>query len=308
MFDQKFIEVSREFVLELQQQGKFKQAFEFLQLLNDERFNKEKKVLAILLKDDPITKKSQLEVDVDRLMAWNQPLKAWDLVKNTDSPLKKKVWNKVRHAFDPSEYKKFYEEGIDEYPVPEEFIFKCELLYPRFAWVVPEIEKKRPAMVLDIGCAEGYLCLTLAKRGIPCVGINLHKSSVDRADEYVKKAGLTNVQFLHQDFFDHEGEYPVVVFFEILEHLPNPRKGIEKAYSLVAPGGSLYISTPKEDHIGILANLSELDRKSWDEDDNPAGHLRLFTIAELKNLLSGYNIKQFYLDEHSQMLVEVGKP
>ena len=83
--------------------------------------------------------KPSLEKQVDDLMEDNQALKAWTLVKDTDSPLKDRVWLRVKHAFDPQAYKEYYEKDLIENPVPEEIALDCTKLAPRFAWVVPKI-------------------------------------------------------------------------------------------------------------------------------------------------------------------------
>ena len=83
--------------------------------------------------------KSSPERQVNDLMEDNQALKAWDLVKDTDSPLKDRVWLRVKHAFDPQAYKEYYEKDLIENPVPEEIALDCTKLAPRFAWVVPKI-------------------------------------------------------------------------------------------------------------------------------------------------------------------------
>src|SRR3990167_4529725 len=127
--------------------------------------------------------KPSLEKQVDDLMEDNQALKAWTLVKDTDSPLKDRVWLRVKHAFDPQAYKDYYTKDLIENPVPEEIALDCTKLSPRFAWVVPRIIANNPDTLIDLGSADGYLCLTLANRGVQCVGVNLYKPSVDLANE-----------------------------------------------------------------------------------------------------------------------------
>ena len=253
--------------------------------------------------------RKSLEKEVEALMEDNQALKAWGVVKDTNSPLKERVWLRVKHAFNPEDYKKYYSEQLTEDPVPEEIAFDCTRLYPRFKWLVEDILKKGFKSCLDLGCADGYLCLTLGNKGVHCTGVNLYKPSLDIANERSKKLkSPSSAVFLQGDLFDYKFPHHCVVLFEVLEHLPDPIKAIEKCMSLVKEGGSLYISTPSPEHIGIKLHKEELGRKEHDWDDGlPSGHLRIYNEQELRDLLKGYKIEQFITDEQGCYLIEVKK-
>lgn len=258
--------------------------------------------------DEEFRGKPSLDKQVNELMDNNQPLDAWELVKDTDYPKKDKVYAKVRHAFEPEVYKKFYTEDLDEKPVSEEIALDCTKLAPRFKWVVEEIERKG-GNVVDIGCADGYLCLTLAKKGFVCVGVNPYKPSIDVAEARAEKFKL-NVSFVNtdlEDWADTPYVYDNVVMFEVLEHLPDPKKAIDLCIYLLNKGGSFYLSTPSPEHVGIQQHKDEPNHKRWDEDGTPSGHLKLYNEQELRELLKGYNIKQMKLDSEKCWLVEVTK-
>ena len=247
-----------------------------------------------------------LRTEVDRLMDLNQALKAWDLVKDIDDPLKERVRLKVRHAFDPEEYRKFYQDNSEERPIRDEFVYDCTKIgEPRLKWVVDNILQKKQSPVVDLGCADGFVSLTLARYGIECTGVNLYKPSVDLAN---KRAWENNLpaKFICQDLFEHEGSYQAVILMEVLEHIPNPGVAIKKAYELCEVGGSVYLSTPRTDHVGIEEHLKEEGRTGWD-DGKPSGHLQLFAEEELKQLLGGYYVEQFIVDATRNMCVEIIK-
>lgn len=246
-----------------------------------------------------------IELQVEELMDDNQALKAWELVKNINTPLKDRVWQKVKHAFDEKEYKKFYSEDLTEHPFDEEYITQAEKIYPRFDWVVPKILNSGAKTVCDLGCADGVLSLTLASHGLKCTGINLFEPSVKLANERAKRLKL-DAKFICGDIFDHKLKYDAVVLMEVLEHLPDPKKGIDHAISLLNDGGSLYLSTPRTDHLGVEMHKQEEGRQSWN-DGKPSGHLRLFTEEELRDLLKDYEVVDFQIDQERCMLVEVKK-
>jgi 2-polyprenyl-3-methyl-5-hydroxy-6-metoxy-1,4-benzoquinol methylase len=246
-----------------------------------------------------------LEKQVEDLMEDNQALKAWDLVKDTESPLKERVWLRVKHAFEPEAYEKYYKEEMKEVPLPEDLALDCTKYAPRFKWLIEKIEQQKPEKIIDLGCADGYTGLTLAKRGFKnYLGVNLNTASIEIAKSRAKNYNL-DCTFTNKDMFEIEGKYDAVIMFEILEHLPDMKKAVEKAVSLLSDNGRLYISTPRVDHLGVELHKKE-KHGTWD-DGKPSGHLRLLTDHELKALLSPYKIYDFALDEERSMLTEVGK-
>jgi len=253
-------------------------------------------------------KPPSLEKQLETLLDHNQALKAYELSKGTE--FEKKIYPLVEHVFDPEVYKKYYNNELLEIPVSDEIAYDCTKLAPRFEWLVKEITNKMPKEVLDIGCADGYLCLTLASKGVKCKGINLYKPSIEVAEKRAEKKHLP-ASFAWMDFHKENGQYEAIVMFEVLEHLPEPQKAIEKAYSLLKEGGSLYLSTPRTDHKGVEEHIKNKyanpDRiKPWD-DPRPSGHLRLWTEEEFRELLKDYNVKQFIVNQDREMLVEIVK-
>jgi 2-polyprenyl-3-methyl-5-hydroxy-6-metoxy-1,4-benzoquinol methylase len=244
-----------------------------------------------------------LAKEVELLMENNQALQAWNLVKDTDSPLKERVWLNVKHAFNKEDYQKYYKEDLREEPVPEEYAADCGRLYPRFDWLIKEIVKKGHKKVLDLGCADGYLGLTLAKKGIESLGFNLHKASVEIARERAEKFGLPGAKFTTKDIFESDGSYDAVVLFEIIEHLPDPQAAIDHAMKRVKKGGSLYISTPSQDSLGIRLHKEE-PHEHWD-DGKPSGHLQIFTEDQLRDMCKKYKVNQFVVDSQGNYILEV---
>ncbi len=263
--------------------------------------------VAIATHDKELYVKFRRNLDrmVEELLENNQALQAWDLVRNTNWPKKDRLWLRVKHAFNPEDYKKYYSEQLVENPVPEEVALDCTKLAPRFSWLVEQIDKQNPKTVIDLGCADGYVCLTLAKKGIECSGVNLYEPSIKIAKERASKFKLP-ASFKVGDMMEVKDKADAIVLFEVLEHVPQPQETIDLCMSLVMKGGSFYLSTPSPEHIGIEQHKQELGRVSGDwNDGQPAGHLRIFSEEDLRELLKNYTIKQFTIDSQGCFNIEV---
>lgn len=236
---------------------------------------------------------------VEELLENNEALKAWELVKDTDWPRKDRLWLRVKHAFNYGDYKKYYSQDLDERPVPEEVALDCTRLAPRFSWVIGQIERQKPETILDMGCADGYLPITLARRGFEKIqAVNLFAPSIQIAQERAEKFGLSKqINFEVKDLFDFnpsKDKYEAIILFEVLEHLPDPQKAIDHCMGLLNNDGSFYLSTPSPDHLGIKRHKAE-SHGTWD-DGLPSGHLRILTEQELRELLNNYHIVQLSID------------
>jgi SAM-dependent methyltransferase len=100
--------------------------------------------------------------------------------------------------------------------------------------------------VLEAGCGVGAQTLTLAERspGAHFTAIDVSVSSLAEAQEKVRRAGLSNVEFRHADLFDlpfsAESFDHVFVCF-VLEHLANPVAVLRILKRLLKPGGTITV-------------------------------------------------------------------
>jgi SAM-dependent methyltransferase len=98
------------------------------------------------------------------------------------------------------------------------------------ARLAARLDRRAPAgRVLDVGAGEGALLDALRSRGRDVLGI-------DRAASHpsVREMELAEV----------EGEWAAIVFWHSLEHLPRAGAGLDRAASILVPGGVLAIAMP----------------------------------------------------------------
>ena len=100
--------------------------------------------------------------------------------------------------------------------------------------------------VLDAGCGSGYGAAQLAglDPALQVVGIDLSEEALAYARP---RYGGPNLHFAHGDCLALEfadGEFDLVVAFEVLEHLTEPAAFLQQALRVLRPSGHLVVSTP----------------------------------------------------------------
>jgi 2-polyprenyl-3-methyl-5-hydroxy-6-metoxy-1,4-benzoquinol methylase len=140
--------------------------------------------------------------------------------------------------------------------------------------------------VLDVGCGAGMLGASLRERGNTVWGI-------DAAQDIAQAASSRLDRFMLADITDGatvgallgDERFDVIVFADVLEHLPDPVGTLGSYLRLLAPAGKVLVSVPNIAVWNVRAGLlfgrfrytatGTLDRT----------HLRFFTCANLSRAL-----------------------
>lgn len=234
--------------------------------------------------------------EVEELIKTDNPLIAYQRLQEYEGDdidllyWKKKVAGYVAHAFNRDVYDTFYGD-LDEYNTSDADVLRMDRILPRTMFTSMFLEDYPDHKTLvDVGCATGENTLFFGSKGYEVTGINLSKESIKLAEAKAKRLDI-DAKFICSNFMDVDGLWDIVLFQEVFEHVPDPRKAIEKLWSFVIPGGLLFVSTPKPNFWGVHGN----DDK-WQE-DGLRGHLKLYSEEELRNILSDFNIIKFYEDQ-----------
>lgn len=141
-----------------------------------------------------------------------------------------------------------------------------------FADLRMDLSKLKGKKLLDVGCANGQFMEYTAKFGMEALGIDISEEMVNAG----KEAGLN----CHvKDLFEMEGEFDMLTYWDVIEHVSNPRQVLEKTRALLAPGGEVVLQTP------CTGMVSELFGDKWLY-YLPVQHLHLFSQESLFKLLS----------------------
>ena len=131
--------------------------------------------------------------------------------------------------------------------------------------------------VIDVGCATGFMAEHLT-RALGC-----RVTGVERDPDAARVAAGRCARLIVGDIEDPEllarceGEYDVVVFADVLEHLRGPAAVLSALAGVLAPGGRVLASIPNVAHWSIRWRLLV---GRWDYQERgilDRGHLRFFT-------------------------------
>jgi SAM-dependent methyltransferase len=109
---------------------------------------------------------------------------------------------------------------------------------------VPRLDRvaafRKPARLLDIGCASGYLMRAAQDRGWDTAGVELSPAMRRRAAEITRGAIYGSIE----EALRSGERFECVTMFEVIEHLSDPLATMAQVAQLLAPNGILALSTP----------------------------------------------------------------
>jgi len=147
------------------------------------------------------------------------------------------------------------------------------------------------ARVLDVGCGTGALSMLIQKlRSAQVFGV---EPDADRV-EVARARGIdVTAGYLTDEVIATLGKFKVVVFADVLEHVPNPSALLKLGCSALDPDGVAVISVPNVAHWSVRWALlrGRFDYEQYGIMD--ATHLRWFTSASLRRWLenNGFTVE-----------------
>jgi glycosyltransferase involved in cell wall biosynthesis len=180
-----------------------------------------------------------------------------------------------------------YEEKYDV--TGDHYVYKKSDPYSSHAQILKWIEQERPAEVLEVGTATGYLSSEMVKLGCRITGVEQDPEMAEIARPHCREMIVSDIEKLD---FNKLGRYDAVVFGDVLEHLRDPREILQRVSGLLKPGGKVLMSLPNVANIWVRLNLL-FGRFNYSRvgilDET---HLRFFTLQTMKQLAddSGFDV------------------
>lgn len=134
-----------------------------------------------------------------------------------------------------------------------------------------------PGRVLDVGCATGNFLAALREAGWQVQGVETNEGAAaygrQRLDLDIFTGTLEEAHFP-----DHT--FDLVIFWDVLEHVHQPRQALQEALRITKPGGHLLLSLPNPD--SFEANWFGRHWGGWDI----PRHLCVFPQSTLPHLFN----------------------
>jgi O-antigen biosynthesis protein len=151
---------------------------------------------------------------------------------------------------------------------------------------------------LDVGCWTGNLGKALIeKKGCRVDGADRDIKALQKA----RSRGYRNVFLVdfnrENSVFEMEEKYDFIICADVLEHLVNPGKVLEKLRNCLKDGGRIIISVPNiafiQQRLEILLGKFNYSSQGGIMDEN---HLRFYTLKSIRKLTKkcGYKIEESF--------------
>lgn len=121
---------------------------------------------------------------------------------------------------------------------------------------------------MEVGFGEGFYLWEILKKfpDIRLTGFDISVHAMKFADHLLKTAGFEGAQYELKEANIFEGlpleddEMDFATFAEVIEHIPNPEKGLREVVRVLKPNGILYLTTVmNSNHMDHISNFSSVD-------------------------------------------------
>lgn len=142
-------------------------------------------------------------------------------------------------------YRFYYPDGIwGDGKFYEDLESNNSWYYARNRWEHHEgLKRIQPSdKVLEIGCGDGVFLNMMREKGVKdLTALELN----EKAASQLQQAGYdVRRQFIQEFAYNHDSEFDVVCFFQVLEHIYDIKSFIQAALRTLKPGGRMIIAVP----------------------------------------------------------------
>jgi 2-polyprenyl-3-methyl-5-hydroxy-6-metoxy-1,4-benzoquinol methylase len=160
---------------------------------------------------------------------------------------------------------------------------KC-FKYNSHYWILKLLsEKKHPLRILDVGTADGYLGAILKAQGHFVVGVEWDQALAAKASVHYDRFHVADIEEFE---FPYRGEFDVILFADVLEHLRDPTAVLRRSLPCLTSDGEVIISLPNIANFVIRMNLLFGRFEYGERGILDRTHLSFFTLAAVKRLVS----------------------
>ena len=148
--------------------------------------------------------------------------------------------------------------------------------------ILRQLRGMGPGDVIEIGSGAGMLLQELAERGHSCHALETSAQARDLINILALASGQA-IQVHAEPGQDWADRFPLVMAFEVLEHIEDDAAAMQEWASWLVPGGALLISVPAHP-------------RQWNAADVWAGHYRRYRKADLIGLVKSAGLELEYME------------
>jgi spore maturation protein CgeB/2-polyprenyl-3-methyl-5-hydroxy-6-metoxy-1,4-benzoquinol methylase len=154
------------------------------------------------------------------------------------------------------------------------------------AFIPEEAEK-----ILDVGCGGGHLGKLLKKENPEreIWGVDVHGDACEEARRWLDHVSLADARQWNPPV--EKEAFDVLVFADVLEHLPDPKAVLDRLLAWLKPTGSVVMSIPNVRFWAVVKQLVDGYWTYQDEGLLDRDHLRFFTWTEVERLLESCGLE-----------------
>ena len=182
----------------------------------------------------------------------------------------------------------------------------------RLAYVLDALSEYVPAgsKVFDFGSYFGNFSLSAKRAGYDVTAIDVYDYYGENFSDVVALLKENKIDVVETEEFGGEGEADAVLSMGVIEHIPHtPREVLQRAISMLKPGGLLFLETPNLAYYHKRQTLLQgksifPDIKGQYYTKEPfAGHHREYTLEEVVWMLEeeGMTIERHELFNYSYL-------
>jgi 2-polyprenyl-3-methyl-5-hydroxy-6-metoxy-1,4-benzoquinol methylase len=155
--------------------------------------------------------------------------------------------------------------------------------YNSHYWILQFLsEAAKPACILDVGTADGYLGAILRRAGHDLVGVEGDPQLAEKARAQYRALHCVDIE----DFdFPYRREFDYILLADVLEHLRDPAAVLRRVLPCLKQNGELIISLPNVAHLFVRLSLLLGRFEYSDRGILDRGHLRFFTLTAIEQMM-----------------------
>lgn len=181
-----------------------------------------------------------------------------------------------------------YQHDMEQYWDPSISTYQWNQYKNLLDTYLSRVDDNTQLTILDVGCAQATLAMTLAERGHSVVACDIRQTSLDYAASRYERG---DISFLRGNVLEMELDQKFDLIFanQIIEHLVYPLDMVNRLKNLLNESGRLIVTTPNWGYIkNSLPSFAELGAPDeWQHKQFTAdgsGHFFAYKKAELVDI------------------------